>query len=101
MGFNKKLIAFRRESVALARGEFRVLHSDQDLLIYARVLGDEWVLITANRSEQPHPPMRLELPGLNLTGEREFNALFGAGCVWAGTGWLELPELTRGGEVWQ
>ena len=101
LGFYKELIALRRESPALANGEFRTLYFDQDLLIFARVLGEEWVLITANRSEQAHPPMRLEIPTLNLPGECEFEALFGAGCFRAGTGWLELPELPKGGEVWQ
>jgi len=99
--FYKKLIALRRESPALAGGDFRILHYDQELVIFARVLGQEWVLITANRSEQAHPPMRLEISTLNLPGECEFEALFGAGCFWAGTGWLELPELPKGGEVWQ
>jgi len=99
--FYKKLIALRRESPALAGGDFRILHYDQDLVIFARVLGQEWVLITANRSEQAHPPMRLEIPTLNLPKECEFEALFGAGCIRAGTGWLELPELPKGGEVWQ
>lgn len=101
LGFYKKLIALRRQSPALASGEFRTLYFDQDLLIFARVLGDEWVLVTANRSEQAHPPMRLEFLTLNLPGEREFEALFSADCIRAGTGWLELPELPKGGEVWQ
>jgi alpha-glucosidase len=99
--FYKKLITLRRESPALAGGDFRILHYDQELVIFARVLGQEWVLITANRSEQAHPPMRLEIPTLNLPGECEFEALFGVGCIRAGTGWLELPELPKGGEVWQ
>jgi alpha-glucosidase len=101
LDFYKKLIALRRTSLALARGEFRVLHSDENLVIYARLLGEEWVLVTANRSEQPQPPMRLEVPALSLAGEREFNALFGSGCVKAGNGWLELPGIPKGGEVWQ
>lgn len=101
LSFYRKLIALRRSSLPLARGEFRVLHYDQDLLILARVLGEEWVLVTANRSERPHPAARLELPELNLAGEREFNALFGSGRILAGSGWLELPEIPKGGEVWQ
>lgn len=100
LGFYKKLIALRRESKALARGEFRVLYFDQDLVIFARISGEEWVLVTANRSEQPHPPMRLEVPPLSLAGEREFNALFGSRRIKAGSGWLDLPELPKGGEVW-
>ena len=99
--FYKKLIALRRESPALASGEFRMLHFDQDLVVFARVLGEEWVLVAANRSEQARPPMRLEIPGLNLPAEREFKALFGLGCIKAGKGWLELPGIPKGGEVWQ
>lgn len=101
LGFYRKLIGLRRESPALAGGEFRLLHSDQDLVIFARVLGEEWVLVTANRSEQPHAPMRLDLPTFSLPGEREFEALFGSGCIRAGSGWLDLPELPKGGEVWR
>jgi alpha-glucosidase len=101
LGFYRKLIALRRESMALARGEIRTLHFDQDLVVFARVLGNEWVLVTANRSAQAHPPMRLEVPSLSLAGERDFNALFGSGHVKVGKGWLELPELPRGGEVWR
>ena len=99
--FYRKLIALRRGSLALARGEFEVLHYEQDLLVFARVLGDEWVLVTANRSETPHPPLRLDLPALNLGDEREFLPLFGSGKIKAGCGWLELPEILKGGEVWQ
>ncbi len=101
LSFYQKLIALRRESLALARGEFRVLHYDQDLLVYARILGEEWVLVTANRSEQPQAPQRLEVAALNLAGERDFKALFGSGQIKAGNGWLELPELPTGGGVWQ
>ena len=100
LGFYRKLIALRRESLALARGEFSVLHFDQDLVIFARILGEEWVLVTVNRSEQPHPPMRLEVPALSQAGEREFNALVGSGHIKASNGWLELPGLPKGGEVW-
>jgi alpha-glucosidase len=99
--FYKKLIALRRKSLALARGEFRTLHSDQDLVIYARVLGEEWILVTANRSEQAQPSKRFEVPELSLAGKREFKALFGSGRITAGNGWLELPAIPKGGEVWQ
>lgn len=98
--FYKKLIAMRRESPALAGGEFRILYSDQDLIIFARVLGEEWVLVSANRSEQAHPPMHLNVPTLNLGGERSFKALVGSGSIKAGTGWLEIPALSKGGEIW-
>ena len=100
LDFYKKLITLRRTSLALARGELRVLHYDQDLVVYARVLGEEWVLVTANRSEQAHPAVRLDVPALNLVGERDFIALIGSGRIKAGNGWLDLPELSKGGEVW-
>ena len=100
LDFYKKLITLRRTSLALARGELRVLYYDQDLVVYARVLGEEWVLVTANRSEQAHPAVRLDVPALNLVGERDFIALIGSGRIKAGNGWLDLPELSKGGEVW-
>ena len=100
LDFYKKLITLRRTSLALARGELRVLYYDQDLVVYARVLGEEWVLVTANRSEQAHPVVRLDVPALNLVGERDFIALIGSGRIKAGNGWLDLPELSKGGEVW-
>lgn len=100
LDFYKKLIGLRRTSLALARGELRVLYYDQDLVVYARVLGEEWVLVTANRSEQAHPAVRLDVPALNLVGERDFIALIGSGRIKAGNGWLDLPELSKGGEVW-
>lgn len=100
LDFYKKLITLRRTSLALARGELRVLYYDQDLVVYARVLGEEWVLVTANRSEQAHPAVRLDVPALNLVGERDFIALIGSGRIKAGNGLLDLPELSKGGEVW-
>lgn len=100
LDFYKKLITLRRTSLALARGELRVLYYDQDLVVYARVLGEEWVLVTANRSEQAHPAVRLDVPALNLVGERDFIALIGSGRIKAGNDWLDLPELSKGGEVW-
>ncbi len=99
-GFYQKLIALRRENRALAEGEIRILHLEDDLILYARVLSGQWVLVSANRAEEMHPPVRLTLPELNLPGDRRFNALFGSGSMKAGTGWLELPELPQGGEVW-
>ena len=79
----------------------RVLAFDRDWFLFARVLGEEWVIVSANRSDRPQPAERLEVPGLNLSYEREFGALFGSGNIRAGEGWLELPDLPRGGEVWR
>lgn len=101
LNFYKKLIALRRTNLALARGDFRILHFEQDLAVFARVLGSEWVLVTANRSNQPHPPLRLEAPAMSLAGEREFRPLFGSGRIISGNGWLDLPEILKGGEVWR
>ena len=101
LAFYRTLIALRRESPALAEGAFRVLAFDRDLFLFARVLGEEWVIVSANRSDRPQPAERLEVPGLNLSYEREFGALFGSGNIRAGEGWLELPDLPRGGEVWR
>ena len=101
LSFYKKLIAFRRENLALARGELRTLYFDQDLVVFARVFGENWVLVTANRSDQTHPPIRLEIPALNFAAEREFKALLGYGLMKAGNGWLELPAIPKGGEIWQ
>ena len=101
LAFYRTLIALRRESPALAEGALRVLTFDRDWFLFARVLGEEWVIVSANRSDRPQPAERLEVPGLNLSYEREFGALFGSGNIRAGEGWLELPDLPRGGEVWR
>ena len=100
LAFYQKLIALRRRNQALAEGELRFLHQEEDLIVFARVLGDEWVIATANRAEQAHPPVRLNLPVVNLPDDREFGAVIGCGSLRAGTGWIELPELPQGGEIW-
>jgi len=100
LGFYKKLIALRRNNLALAQGEFRILHYDADLIVFARVFNGEWVIVTANRAEEPYPAARLDLPMLNVPGECEFQAVFGSGDIKAGPGWIALPEIPQGGELW-
>src|SRR5690606_32875918 len=61
--FYKQVIALRRGSDALRRGDFEVLaaHDDQNILAYSRTHGDEAVVVVVNRSDEAHGT-RVDLP---------------------------------------
>lgn len=95
--YYRDVIRLRKEHPALRRGSFDVVSADdeRDVLVYARTLGDETVIVALNRSDEAHG-LRVELPeALRTTYQTEFTtAEEGYRVQQDETGLiLELPEL--------
>ena len=61
--YYRSVIALRHEYPALRRGSFDVLTADNErnIIVYARTLGDETVIVLLNRSDEAHS-LRVPLP---------------------------------------
>src|SRR5262249_41431017 len=59
----QRLIALRRSRPALCRGSFRFLHAHDDVIAYARQLGDEAIVVAINAARMPRR-IDLALEGL-------------------------------------
>jgi cyclomaltodextrinase len=59
----KTLIALRKRTACLRRGDFRQIYAEDGLYAFARILGEEKVLIALNASDRNR---RLEIPGSSL-----------------------------------
>jgi cyclomaltodextrinase len=61
----RELVRLRRESPALRRGEFRILHAEGDLLVFARIDGSDRAIVALNRGErQVRLDVTIDAPGL-------------------------------------
>ncbi|MEL7645659.1 MAG: alpha-amylase family glycosyl hydrolase [Anaerolineaceae bacterium] len=99
-GFYQQLIALRKSSRALAEGAFQILFGDAHSLLFQRVLGNERVLVYANRSEEAAPARELALPQAGFADQEVFRGLLGGGRAAAERGVLRLPALEQGAEIW-
>ncbi len=100
LDFYKRLIAFRKQSLALQQGSFRILYFDQDFFIFQRSFLKKHVLITANRSEKHYPAQRIDMAWLGFENDCEFEALFSKGLIRVKGQMLYLPDIKQGGEIW-
>ena len=100
LNFYKRLIALRKRHPVLAEGAFQVLYGAEDMLLYQRVLGDEHVLVSANRAPQPLPPGELLLPEAAFPASATFEGFFSGAEASAQGSRLWLPELPTGAEIW-
>lgn len=98
--FYKQIIRLRRESRVLAEGAFQVLYPGENLLIYRRMLGKDQVVVTANRRAEPIPAGRIEIPRLAAGAELALRAYLSDGYLTLGDGWIDVPELPQGAEIW-
>jgi len=100
LNFYKRLIALRKQSSVLAEGAFQVLYGDNDMLLYQRVLGDEHILVSANRSPDALPARTFDLPQAAFPAYATFAGFLGGKFARAKSNLLELPELPTGAEIW-
>lgn len=63
----QRLIALRRSRPALRRGSFRFLHAEDDVIAYARQLGDETIIVAINAAKMPRR-LALDLGGVTTDG---------------------------------
>lgn len=73
LNHTRRLIALRHAHPALIEGAMQVLHADETLLVFARSLGEEYVLCAFNLSDAP-----VDIPATLLAGRRIVEALNGA-----------------------
>jgi glycosidase len=100
LNFYKRLISLRKRHPVLAEGAFQVLYGAEDMLLYQRVLGDEHVLVSANRAQQPLPPGEHLLPEAAFPASATFEGFFSGAEASAQDSRLWLPELPTGAEIW-
>jgi len=100
LGFYQKLIALRKSSLVLAEGAFQILFGDEDMLLYQRLLGNEHIVVSANRSQRVIPARELNLPEAAFTAPSTFEGFFSGLKAYAQGSHLALPELPSGAEIW-
>lgn len=99
-GFYQKLIALRKSSNALIKGAFQVLDYGPDTLVYQRFLGEESLIVTANRGKDPLECVTVDLPSQQPSHEYRLRGVFTGLEAQAQHGKLRCAVLPRGGEIW-
>jgi alpha-glucosidase len=100
LNFYRQLIALRKRSPVLAEGAFQVLYGNEDMLLYQRVLGDEHILVSANRSHKTLLPQTLHLPQAALPTSAIYEGFFSGAKAHSQGSKLEIPEIPPGAEIW-
>jgi alpha-glucosidase len=99
--FCRRLIALRKESVALRRGGFQILMLEQDAFAYLRDASDEYVVVIAHRGPGTRPAGGLPVAhGALPDGLPMTEVLTGAATV-VGDGLLPLPAVPPGITIWR
>ncbi len=89
--WHRRLIARRRQDPVLASGGVSVLHARGDVLVFARILGDEARLAAVNRADRPRR-VTLDTTALGWTdGELVDQLADGGAAITAGRLVLRLP----------
>ena len=100
LDFYKRIIAYRKHSLLLQEGSFRLIYSAEDFILYMRSLKNEHILVTANRSKKSLGAQQLDLSWLGLENDLIFKALFSPESIRLTNGVLYLPVIEEGGEIW-
>lgn len=96
----KTLIRLRRSSQALREGGFQVLSMESDSFIFQRDTADEIVLVAAHRGEQQLQARLLPIKHAAIPDGLEFEELFTHQRISATNGFIPLPAMTQGAQVW-
>jgi len=100
LDFYKRIIAYRKHSLLLQEGSFRLIYSAEDFILYMRSLKNEHILVTANRSKKSLSAQQLDLSWLGIENDLIFKALFSPKSMRLTNGVLYLPVIEQGGEIW-
>ena len=101
LDFYRKLIKLRQESPVLARGGFRILAVEQDLLAYQREGEDGRIIVVAHRAETPRPAGPLPIVGGGVPDGARFVEFFSGQELVVSRGRLPLPDHAQGATLWQ
>ena len=98
--FYRELIAFRKNSNILQKGSFKIIHWEEDFILYERALDGHRVWVSANRSSNPRPAAPISVASLGNLEGTTLNSLFDANSATIQSGCIHLPKLEQGGAVW-
>jgi glycosidase len=99
--FYQKLIHLRRTSPALIGGGFQILLTEENTLAHLRDTDTEQIIVIGNRgpSERPANPLFVRDGGI-ADGTR-FHELFSGQVLTVEDGYLPLPTIPPGVQIWQ
>lgn len=99
--FYQKLIHLRRASPALIDGGFQVLYSDENVLAFQRDTDDECLIVVGNRGPALQAPLHLPVAHGGVANGRSFREVFTGQLLRVEGGFLALPPLAPGAQVWR
>ena len=99
--FYQTLIHLRRTSPALIDGGFQVLSIEENVLIYLRDSADEQIILVGNRGPAERPAAALSLLDTAIFDGTAFRELLTGQISTAAAGYLPLPPLPQGVQIWR
>jgi alpha-glucosidase len=94
------LARLRRSAPALIEGGFQILLVDGDTLAFQRDSHSQTVLMLAQRGKTQRAAFPLSVAEGGIPDGMEFRQLFGGRTARVENGYLPLPELPPGAQVW-
>ena len=98
--FFQSLARLRRSAPALIEGGFQVLLADADTLVYQRDSQAQTMLVVAQRGTTTRAAFALPVVSGGLPDGMQFRELFSGRLARVENGFLPLPELPPGAQVW-
>ena len=98
--FFQRLARLRRSAPALIEGGFQVLLADADTLVYQRDSQAQTMLVAAQRGTTTRAAFALPVVIGGLPDGMQFRELFSGRLARVENGFLPLPELPPGAQVW-
>jgi alpha-glucosidase len=99
--FYQTLIRLRRTSPALIEGGFQMLAVEANWLAYLRDAETEQIIVVGNRGPDPRPAGPLPVAAAAIPNGTEFREVFTARSATVSEGYLPLPSLPPGVQIWQ
>ncbi len=98
--FFKTLIQLRRKTPALIEGGFQVLLVEEDALAYLRDTEQSRIILVGNRSNQDRPAGNLLVAHGAVPNGLVFKEIFSGQTSVVRNGYLPLPPVAPGAQVW-
>jgi alpha-glucosidase len=99
--FYQALIRLRRTSRALIDGGFQVLSCEENLIAFLRDTDEEQILVIGNRGPGECPAQALFVRNGGIPDGTSFHEIFSGSILTVENGYLSLPVLPAGVQVWK
>ncbi len=99
--FYQKLIHLRRTSPALIDGGFQFLLSEENTIAYLRDTDSEQIIVIGNRNPGDQPAKALFVRDGGIPDGTLFRELLSGQTLTVQDGYLSLPTISSGVQVWQ